>query len=158
MRHLIYNIHGSAYISSNEEKGVSYILREDSRKKYYLGAKRIMSKDQVKCFATGDGIICAALPRSGTASLAAALKTLGFGPVHHGLLITDQREFYAWGHAAWCNLDYVRASKLRSPMDRLPFYMNPGDALLPWTRCEWDRLIGRKRVVSDMGSFFTEQL
>lgn len=110
------------------------------------------------CFATGDGIICAGLPRSGTSSLAAALTILGLGPVHHALQMTDVREIYGWGQAAWCNIPYLRKSKLHGSMDRLPFYLNPADALLPWTRADWDRLIGRKRVTTDVGSLFSEQL
>jgi hypothetical protein len=119
-----------------------------------------MSKEQLRepCFATGHGIICAGLPRSGTASLAAALTILDFGPVHHGLRVTDIREHYGWGQAAWCNMQYLRKTRLHMPMDRLPFYMNHGDPLLPWTRTDWDRLIGRTRVITDLGSLFGEQL
>lgn len=110
------------------------------------------------CFATGAGIICAGLPRSGTASLARALEILGFGPIHHGLQIENSREFYAWGQAAWCNLPHLRASILTSQTARLPHYMSAIDPLLPWTRSDWDRLIGRHRVTTDLGSIFSEQL
>ncbi|KHN97949.1 uncharacterized protein MAM_04338 [Metarhizium album ARSEF 1941] len=116
-----------------------------------------MGKEEQRCLATGHGIICAALPRSGTASLAAALTTLGLGPVHHGLNVTNTREYYAWGQAAWCSMPYFRAAGL-DPARRLPFYINPADALLPWTRGDWDRLIGGYRVVTDVASFYTKQL
>lgn len=105
------------------------------------------------CFATGDGIICAGLPRSGTASLAAALEILGFGPVHHALRINEPREWYEWGRAAWCNLPF-----LRNRFAAVPFYMSPYDALLPWTRANWDRLIGQYRATTDLSSMFSENL
>lgn len=105
------------------------------------------------CFATGQGIICAGLPRSGTASLAIALNILGLGPVHHGLRVQEKREMYEWGRAAWCNLPYLRSSR-SSP----PFYISRYDSLLPWTRANWDRLLGRHRVSTDFGSMFSEHL
>lgn len=105
------------------------------------------------CFSTGHGIICAGLPRSGTASLAVALNILALGPVHHGLNIQDKREMYEWGRAAWCNLPYLCNSR-----SRLPFYINRYDSLLPWTRSNWDRLIGQHRVSTDFGSLFCKHL
>ncbi|EGX92680.1 efflux pump antibiotic resistance protein, putative [Cordyceps militaris CM01] len=110
------------------------------------------------CFATGDGIICAGLPRSGTASLAAALHMLDLGPVHHTLTSPAIRANYGWGQAAWCNLPFLGVSGLQRATDRLPFYVNPADALLPWVRADWDRLIGQQRATTDLGSVFSEQL
>ncbi len=109
------------------------------------------------CFATGQGIICAGLPRSGTLSLATALEILGIGPVQHGLRDTSSREVYAWTHAAWCSFPSLRA-RLASPDGRLPFYLPPYDPLLPWTRSDWDRLVGRYRCTTDVGSIFSDQL
>ncbi|OAQ99761.1 hypothetical protein LLEC1_05633 [Akanthomyces lecanii] len=109
------------------------------------------------CFATGQGIICAGLPRSGTLSLATALDILGIGPIQHGLRDTSTREAYAWSHAAWCSFPYLR-SRLSSRDSKLPFYLPPYDALLPWTRADWDRLVGRYRCTTDVGSMFSEQL
>ncbi|OAA69706.1 hypothetical protein ISF_02976 [Cordyceps fumosorosea ARSEF 2679] len=109
-------------------------------------------------FATGQGIICAGLPRSGTLSLATALDILGVGPIQHGLRDTDTREVYAWTHAAWCSFPFLRATRLTSRDGRLPFYLPPYDPLLPWTRADWDRLVGRYRCTTDVGSMFSEQL
>lgn len=108
-------------------------------------------------FATGQGIICAGLPRSGTLSLAKALEILGMGRIHHGLGGIDPREVYAWSHAAWCSFPYLR-TRLSTPDGRLPFYLPKYDPLLPWSRADWDRLVGRYRCTTDIGSIFTEQL
>ncbi|XWW94837.1 hypothetical protein V2A60_002785 [Cordyceps javanica] len=110
-------------------------------------------------FATGQGIICAGLPRSGTLSLSTALDILGVGPVHHGMRDISTREVYAWTHAAWCSFPFLRTTRLAAAPDgRLPFYLPPYDPLLPWTRADWDRLVGRYRCTTDVGSMFSEQL
>lgn len=70
---------------------------------------------------------------------------------------TRPREFYGWGQAAWCCFPFLQATR-RGPTDPLPFYMNPGDSLMPWGRGDWDRLIGSYRVTTDFGSMFSKQL
>ncbi|OAA78432.1 hypothetical protein LEL_05255 [Akanthomyces lecanii RCEF 1005] len=92
------------------------------------------------CCSTGQGIICAGLPRSGTLSLATALDILGVGPIQHGLRDTSTREAYAWSHAAWCSFPCLR-SRLASRDSKLPFYLPP-----------------RYRCTTDVGSMFSEQL
>ncbi|KAJ2973849.1 hypothetical protein NQ176_g6375 [Zarea fungicola] len=109
------------------------------------------------CFAGGQGIICAGLPRSGTLSLATALDILGIGPIQHGLRDIKTREAYAWTHAAWCSFTHLR-TRLPSRDGRLPYYLPPYDPLLPWTRADWDRLIGTYHCTTDVGSMFSEQL
>lgn len=112
---------------------------------------------QSPSFATGHGIICAGLPRTGTLSLATALDILGLGPIHHGMRDRTPRAVYAWTHAAWCSFPYLQ-SRLKAPDSMLPGFPPRYDPLLPWARGDWDRLIGRYRCTTDVGSLFTEQL
>ncbi|KAJ6781535.1 hypothetical protein PWT90_05022 [Aphanocladium album] len=112
---------------------------------------------QKRTFATGHGIICAGLPRSGTLSLATALDILGVGPVQHGMRDNGTREVFAWTHAAWCTFPFLR-SRLSAHDGKLPKFLPAYDPLLPWTRADWDRLVGRYRCTTDLGSMFSEQL
>lgn len=120
--------------------------------------KRGQSK--VLSLSSGDGIICTGLPRSGTASLAKALEILGIENVHHGVKmhLERPREMIGWGQAAWSNYPYLKNRRLANPFTAPPSYVNPADTLMPWTRSDWDRLIGQFRVSTDFGAFFTEQL
>lgn len=104
------------------------------------------------CLANGQGIICAGVPRSGTASLAKALTTLNIGAIHHGLNMWDKTEHLVWGYAGWCTFPNIRKNFKR------PCWISPHDALLPWAKGDWDRLVGRYRAITDVGSMFTEQL
>lgn len=113
--------------------------------------------DSPLTFATGHGIICAGLPRSGTLSLATALDILGVGPTHHGMKGTLAREAFAWQHAAWCSFPALQA-RLPTTDSKLPGYLPAFDPLMPWTRADWDRLVGRFRCTTDLGSMFSEQL
>lgn len=107
----------------------------------------------IKPFAQDGGIICAGLPRTGTASLAKALEILGVFPVHHGLRVSSPEEFFGWGRAAWCNLPHLRKRRRSRPS-----YLFRYDALLPWMRADWDSLIGRHAAVTDLGSAFAKEL
>lgn len=113
------------------------------------------------CFASGDGIICAGLPRSGTLSLSTALTTLNIGPVHHAISQARQRDFYGWEQATWCNLPHMSELGLFSrggPFARGPACFAPHDPMLPWRRADWDRLIGDYRATSDIAAVFSESL
>ncbi len=110
------------------------------------------------CFASGDGIICAGLPRSGTLSLSQALTALGVAPVHHAISQARQRDFYAWGRAMWCNLPHMRELGLSDPFARAPAFFAPRDPMLPWRRADWDALIGDYRATSDIAALFSESL
>lgn len=107
-----------------------------------------------KNFANGNGILCAGLPRSGTSSLTEALEILGVSPVHHALKLTDRAEYLSWGHAAWCSFPSLR----KASGGKRPFYISQYDPLLPWSRGQWDGLIGRHRAVTDLASVFSEQI
>ncbi len=117
-------------------------------------------RSKVLNLSTGDGIICTGLPRSGTASLAKALEILGINNVHHGVQmhLERPRELFGWGQAAWCNYPYLKNTRLANPYGKPPYFVNPADTLMPWTRSDWDRLIGQFRVSTDFGAFFTEQI
>jgi hypothetical protein len=104
-------------------------------------------------FASGHGILCAGLPRSGTASLAQALRTLGITNVHHATKVNDTTEFLAWGYAAWCSFPYLRRSRLFRP-----FYISTYDPLPPWSRGNWDRLIGHYEAVTDLGGLCAKEI
>lgn len=106
-----------------------------------------------KNFASGHGILCAGLPRSGTASLSKALEMLGITPVHHVMKLNDWPQLYAWGRAAWCHFPYLREHRLFRA-----FYLSPYDPLLPWSRGDWDRLIGPYRAVTDVAAYFGKEI
>ncbi|KAM3535673.1 hypothetical protein MY4038_001152 [Beauveria bassiana] len=115
--------------------------------------KTTISPGPPKTFASGHGILCAGLPRSGTASLSRALEMLGVTPVHHVMQLNDWPQLYAWGRAAWCHFPYLRERRLLRA-----FYLSPYDPLLPWSRGDWDRLIGPYRAVTDVAAYFAPEI
>ncbi|OAA69565.1 hypothetical protein ISF_02835 [Cordyceps fumosorosea ARSEF 2679] len=87
-------------------------------------------------------ILCLSMVRSGTASLAKALPELGVLKVHHGLLnIEDDKQ--------WKILD--RAADATFP--NLKSYTGE-----PFTREQWDELLGDYDAVTDMASFYAVSL
>lgn len=128
--------------------------RQSNTSTFAMTTKAVITSASEPCLASGQGILCVGLPRSGTASLMLALSILGIDNVHHALKEKQNpRHFYEWGRAAWCNLPY-----LRTRFSKPSYYVSPYDSLLPWTRTDWDRLVGSYRATTDLGSLFTEQL
>ncbi|ATY61954.1 hypothetical protein A9K55_007909 [Cordyceps militaris] len=115
--------------------------------------KSVATSGPPKNFASGHGILCAGLPRSGTASLSKALEILGIAPVHHVMKLDDWPQLYAWGRAAWCHFPYLRKRRLFRA-----FYLSRYDPLLPWSRGDWDRLIGPYRAVTDVAAYFGPEI
>jgi hypothetical protein len=110
-----------------------------------------------KSLASGDGILCLGLPRTGTLSLRNALAILDIQPVFHGSNYRFEPEaFSLWGRAAWASFPHLRAlrgNKLPSYLSSLP----PPN--IPFTQEDWDDFLGTKyRALTDTGSFFAEEL
>lgn len=87
-------------------------------------------------------ILCLGMARTGTASLAAALRILGVEKVHHGLDIRED-------DPQWTVLS--RAADASFPV--LPTYTGK-----PFSRAEWDEVFGPYDAVSDVASFFGPSL
>jgi len=116
-----------------------------------------MPSDPTKgTFGSGGGLLCLAPPRSGSTSMSQALVLLGCDPsrVHHGMLVADQNEWVRWSDAAWANMDFYRAGQTRRTLPRRFHGRHPAR----WTRAEWDRLIGDKTAVTDIGAMFAPYL
>ncbi|KAJ6781198.1 hypothetical protein PWT90_07837 [Aphanocladium album] len=86
-------------------------------------------------------ILSLGLPRTGSASIASALRILGFETCH-GLDLLDSK-------VAWDVME--RAADASYPT--LPTYTG-----VPFTREQWDELFGPYEVVTDLGSTFGPQL
>lgn len=87
-------------------------------------------------------VLSLGLPRTGTASMAAALRTLGYQDVWHGI--------DALGSTSdWAVLD--RAADATFPS--LPSYTGQ-----PFTRADWDEIWGPCEAITDIGSIFSAQL
>lgn len=88
-------------------------------------------------------VLSLGLPRTGTASMAAALRILGYHDVWHGV--------DALGNSSeWAILD--RAADATFPT--LPSYAGPP----PFARADWDELWGPCEAITDIGSIFSAQL
>ncbi|KAJ3484019.1 hypothetical protein NLG97_g7161 [Lecanicillium saksenae] len=89
-------------------------------------------------------ILCLGAVRTGSASLSAALRTLGISRVHHGTEICT--EAYEW---QWRILS--RAADATFP--NIPSYTGR-----PFTRAQWDELWGGYDAVTDVASYFAVSL
>ncbi|KJZ70231.1 hypothetical protein HIM_10379 [Hirsutella minnesotensis 3608] len=87
-------------------------------------------------------VLALGLPRTGSASIAQALTTLGYKDVHHGLKILDSPR-------DWSILN--RAADASYPI--LPTYTGK-----PFEREEWDELFGTCEASTDIAAFFAPQL
>lgn len=87
-------------------------------------------------------ILCLGMARTGTASLTAALRILGFHNIHHGLEINED-------DPQWIVLDREADATFPS----LPTYTGK-----PFTRAEWDEVFGSYDAVTDIASFFGTSL
>lgn len=90
-------------------------------------------------------ILCLGMTRTGTLSLAAALKQLGYPEIHHGTSTFDQG--YSW---EWDILNQAADATFPS----LPSY-RPDE---PFTRDDWDRVFGPYDAVTDIASHFGPSL
>ncbi|KAK4089377.1 uncharacterized protein PCL_11798 [Purpureocillium lilacinum] len=89
-------------------------------------------------------VLCLGMARTGTASLAEALRILGVGRVHHGLEIYQKEFNYQWRIIN-------RAADATFPV--LPTYTGK-----PFTREQWDEVFGDYDAVTDVASFYAMSL
>ncbi|KAJ4388147.1 hypothetical protein N0V93_008753 [Gnomoniopsis smithogilvyi] len=87
-------------------------------------------------------VLSLGLPRTGTASIAAALRILGYQNVWHGVDGISNS-------SNWSVLN--RAADATFP--NLPSYTGQ-----PFTRADWDEIWGPCEAITDSGSFFSAQL
>ena len=117
-------------------------------------------KDEPPCkktLAEGGGVLIMGLPRSGTYSVAHAMRMLGHKHVFHNLDVplNKSNDIWAgWFQAGWACMPYVREES------GLPFFAKT--APLPptvFTKADWDALVGREyQVVSDISVYFAAEL
>jgi hypothetical protein len=91
--------------------------------------------------ASGEGILCLGLPRSGTLSIVTALRELGYSHVHHG---AEQ----VFNSANWAAS--IRASRACFPVWSAPDIRKSS----PFTKADWDSFLGHYQVVSDFAGFY----
>ena len=89
-------------------------------------------------------ILCLGAPRTGTASLCAALKILGYPNIHHGLDTMGPKYNYQWQI-------FNRAADATFP--NLPTYTGK-----PFTRKDWDELMHEFDAITDVGSMYATSL
>jgi len=99
----------------------------------------------IDSLASGGGILCAGLPRTGTFSLAVALDKLGYKHVHHVIRYSKLPD-------QWYKIE--DCSKRHYP------YLNqgPGESVKPYTKEEWDNWIGQFQATTDLTPFFCKEL
>lgn len=112
-----------------------------------------------KMLADGGGVLLLGLPRSGTYSMAHAMRILGHQHVFHDLDIpheTSNAVWTGWFRAGWACMPY-----LRSHMG-LPWFARGGGQPPPpltFSRSEWDDLLGRDyQVAADTPMLFAAEL
>lgn len=94
-----------------------------------------MSDQEMKVLVLG-------LPRTGSASIAEALRILGYQNVHHGLdNINNAKDWHLWDRAADAT-----------------FSVLPSYAKRALTKQDWDQAFGSCEAATDMASFFAPQL
>ena len=117
-------------------------------------------KDEPPCkktLAEGGGVLIMGLPRSGTYSVAHAMRMLGHKHVFHNLDVplNESNDIWAgWFRAGWACMPYVREEL------GLPFFtkMAPPPPTV-FTKADRDALVGREyQVVSDISVYFAAEL
>src|SRR4051812_28471232 len=101
------------------------------------------------------GILCLGLFRTGTYSMAQALKELGFARVLHGMdmrdSLHDDASIQPWARAAWANMPFLR--RVLYPDARPPWLAQPAPTQ-PFGRPEWDALVGSYHGATDVASMY----
>lgn len=111
------------------------------------------------------GILCLGVFRTGTYSMTKALNTLGIDRVLHGMdmrggMGRDDPVSQQWARAAWANLPFLRrvlypqTAGIPPPWLKKEFLSNT----TPFTRNDWDNLLGDYQSVTDVASLHTASL
>ncbi|KAK0757881.1 hypothetical protein N5P37_009173 [Trichoderma harzianum] len=91
--------------------------------------------------ASGEGILCLGLPRSGTLSIVTALRQLGYSHVHHGAeQVFDSTNWEA----------SIRASRACFPV----WNVGGNQGSSSFSKADWDAFLGHYQVVSDFAGFY----
>ncbi len=95
--------------------------------------------------ASGEGILCLGLPRTGSLSLAIALTQLGYPHVHHAALYNhDQEQWRIGTAAALAHRPWIARNRKSKPK--------------AWTKEQWDNWLGQFQAVTDAAGLFAPQL
>lgn len=108
-----------------------------------------------KMLADGGGVLIMGLPRSGTYSVAHAIKMLGHEHVFHNLdaPLNANEVWGAWFRAMWACKPYLREHM------GLPYFAKKTPPPAVFTRADWDNLVGQDyQVVADMSVYFVAEL
>ncbi|KAF3910984.1 hypothetical protein AA313_de0201454 [Arthrobotrys entomopaga] len=111
-----------------------------------------------KTLAEGGGVLIMGLPRSGTYSVAHALKILGHSKVFHNIDVPwDANEVWgSWIRPMWAFSPYIRETI------GLPYFaetLSPLPQPGVFTKADWDDLVGREhQVIADMSVYFVAEL
>ncbi|KAK9781089.1 putative Sulfotransferase domain-containing protein [Seiridium cardinale] len=108
-----------------------------------------------KTLADGGGVLILGLPRSGTYSVAHALKILGHEHVFHNLDVPwDANEVWgSWIRPMWAYSPYLREHV------GLPYFARNNPPPTVFTTADWDDLVGRDhQAVADMTVYFAAEL
>lgn len=97
----------------------------------------------VDSLASGGGILCVGLPRTGTLSLCVALDKLGYSYVHHIIR-------YAKLPDQWRKIE--DCAKAHLP------YLNKDGKTKPYTKEQWDNWLGQFQATTDVTPFFAKEL
>ncbi|KAL7943897.1 hypothetical protein V8C42DRAFT_358629 [Trichoderma barbatum] len=95
--------------------------------------------------ASGEGILCLGLPRSGTLSVVTALRQLGYSHVHHG---AEQ----VFNSANWSAS--IRASRACFPVWNMAGRKDSSS----FSKTDWDSFLGHYQVVSDFAGFYGQHI
>ncbi|KAL4905930.1 hypothetical protein BDW74DRAFT_177626 [Aspergillus multicolor] len=110
-----------------------------------------------RTLAEGGGVLVMGLPRSGTYSVAHALKMLGHERVFHNIDVPLKANdiWGAWFRPMWACKPFLRQNM------GLPYFATPKNQRPPthFTRADWDDLVGRDhQVIADMSVYFVKEL
>lgn len=94
--------------------------------------------------ASGGGVLCVGLPRTGTQSMAAALNKLGYRHVHHSLTYSSEEEWVNLMAAAHAHFPWLSRGKLNKPV--------------LWANSDWNAWLGHFQAVTDGAALFAPQL
>jgi len=108
------------------------------------------------------GILCLGVFRTGTYSMTKALNTLGVDRVLHGMdlrgnMSRDDPVSQQWARAAWQNMSFMRRVLYPSSSPAWLQKQFVSDTA-PFTRADWDSVLGEYQSATDVASLHTASL
>ncbi|KAG6031456.1 hypothetical protein E4U41_007568 [Claviceps citrina] len=115
------------------------------------------SSPSKRTLAENGGVLIMGLPRSGTYSVAHAMRMLGHDRVFHNLDVPAEKSNEVW--AGWFRAGWACMPYLREHMG-LPYFARKKPApKTTFTRADWDELVGNEyQVVADISACFAAEL